>query len=163
MLDEMDRKILEALQADGRMTNVELAQKIGLTPAPTLARVNKLEAQGFITGYTALIDRESIGMDVTVFVAVIMKSHGSKESREFLDRVCQFKNVVEVHHIAGNEDYLLKIVAPSTRAYEKFLLEELSNLDGVQRLNTTFVLSSAKSTTHIPIPSGGGILDEISS
>jgi len=163
MLDEMDKKILDALQSDGRMTNVELAQKIGLTPAPTLARVNKLEAQGFITGYTALIDRERVGMDVTVFVAVIMKSHGSKESREFLERVSQFKNVVEVHHIAGNEDYLLKIVAPSTRAYEKFLLEELSNLEGVQRLNTTFVLSSAKSSTRIPLPAGEGAHDDVSS
>lgn len=151
MLDSVDKKILETLQREGRITNVELAQRIGLTPAPTLLRVNKLEQAGFIRGYVAILDREAIGLPVTAFVSVILKEHGKEIARKFIETVSDFVEVMEVHHIAGEEDYLLKVVASSPSAYERFLLDNLTALETVQRVKTTFVLSSPKTSTVVPL------------
>lgn len=150
-MDAVDKNIVTILQREGRMTNVELAQRIGLTPAPTLARVHKLEEQGFIQGYAAIVDRDKIGLPVTAFVSVILKEHGKEIAKRFIETVSQFEQVLEVHHIAGEEDYLLKVVAANPRDYELFVLDNLTGLETVQRVKTTFVLSSPKSTTVVPI------------
>ena len=147
----MDRAILEILQQDGRITNVELAQRVGLTPGPTLARVNKLESAGFIQQYVAIVDRPKIGLAVTVFVSVVLRSHKTAANDEFLASVCKMREVLEVHHIAGDEDFLLKIVAESPADYEKFVLERLTSVADLQRVKTIFVLSSPKNTTAVPV------------
>ncbi len=147
----MDRAILEILQQDGRITNVELAQRVGLTPGPTLARVNKLESAGFIQQYVAIVDRPKIGLAVTVFVSVVLRSHNKAANDEFLASVCKMREVLEVHHIAGDEDFLLKIVAESPADYEKFVLERLTSVADLQRVKTIFVLSSPKNTTAVPV------------
>ena len=150
-LDTLDKEILAILQDDGRITNAELAQRIGLTPAPTLARVNKLEAAGYIQRYCAMVDRKKIGLPVTAFVSVILTTHNRNASERFIKAVEEMPEVIECHHIAGEEDFLLKVVAESPADYETLLLNKLSSVDEVQRVKTTFVLSSPKTTTAVPI------------
>lgn len=150
-LDAVDHQILSILQCEGRITNAELAGRVGLTPGPTLARVSKLESAGFINGYVALVDRERVGLPVTAFVSVILKSHGAAASRMFVNAMAELPEVLEVHHIAGDEDYLLKVVASDPADYEQFVLTKLAELPDVQRIKTTFVLSTAKIDTKVPI------------
>ncbi|HMS54560.1 MAG TPA: Lrp/AsnC family transcriptional regulator [Fimbriimonadaceae bacterium] len=152
-MDAIDYAILVILQSEGRITNAELASRIGLTPGPVLARVNKLEASGLIQGYTAVLDRERLGFPVTVFVAVIVKSHDQPTCDSFVRAVNELDEVLECHHIAGDEDYLLKVVAQSPADYERFTTEKLATIPSIQRIKTTFVLSSSKSTSRIPLES----------
>ena len=154
MFDAIDSKILGILQKEGRITNAELASRIGLTPGLTLARVNKLEAQGVIQGYAAVVDHSKVGLPVTAFVSVIMRSHGRETSEAFLNSIAHLDEVQECHHIAGEEDYLLKVVAASPQDYEKFFLNKLSAIADVLRVKTTIVLSSPKSVTVVPIRNG---------
>ncbi|MEO7454515.1 MAG: Lrp/AsnC family transcriptional regulator [Fimbriimonadales bacterium] len=151
--DEIDSQILEILQNEGRLTNVELASRVGLTPPPTLARVKRLEEAGVIARYAAVLDQRALGLPVTAFVHVIHKEHTKETSDLFLAAVHKLPEVLECHHIAGDEDFLLKVVAASPLDYEKFVLEKLTAIEGVQRVKTTFVLSSPKSETAIPVRS----------
>jgi DNA-binding Lrp family transcriptional regulator len=152
-LDSIDKAILEILQNEGRLTNVELASRVGLTPPPTLARVKRLEEAGLIRRYVALVDQERLGLPVTAFVHVIHKEHNQATSNRFLEAVQRLPEVLECHHIAGDEDFLLKVVAASPLDYEKFVLERLTAIEGIQRVKTTFVLSSPKGETAIPVRS----------
>ena len=149
-LDATDRKLLTLLQEDGSMTNTGLAQRVGLTPAPTLERVRKLEREGYIRKYVALVDQAKVGKPVTAFVSVIMKSHGQRTSDAFRKAVARLPEVLECHHIAGEQDFLLKVVAASPLDYERFVLERLTKIAGIEKINTTFVLSSPKLETRIP-------------
>ncbi len=150
-IDAVDQEILNILQRDGRITNAELATRVGLTPGPTLARVGKLEAGGYIRGYVALVDRDRVGLPVTAFVSVILKTHGNAVAREFLAQMAALPEVLECHHIAGDEDYLLKVVAANPADYESFVLNKLMEISDVQRIKTTIVLSSPKIQTAVPI------------
>lgn len=150
-IDTVDNQILDILQREGRITNAELAGRVGLTPGPTLARVAKLEASGYIRGYAALVDHSRVGLPVTAFVSVILKEHGAAASRGYVEAMASMPEVLECHHIAGDEDYLLKVVAASPADYESFVLNKLMELPGVQRIKTTIVLSSPKSQTAVPI------------
>ncbi len=153
-LDAVDHAILTVLQGDGRITNVELAGRVGLSPGPTLARVNKLESAGYIQGYAAIVDRPKLGIAVTVFVLVSLRNPNRAANDAFLAAVRDLPEVLEIHHIAGDEDFLLKVVSESPATYETFMLEQLANVPDVMRVKTVFVLSSPKSTTAIPIPGG---------
>jgi len=150
-LDAVDRKILTLLQKDGRITNAELARRIGLTPAPTLARVAKLERAGYIRRYVAIADQGRLGLPVTAFVSVILQSHKKKTSEDFRASVERLPEILECHHIAGEEDFLLKVVAASPGDYERFVLEKLTQISGIEKVKTTFVLSSSKLETAIPV------------
>jgi len=150
-LDTVDRKILTLLQKEGRITNAELAHRVGLTPAPTLARVGKLEREGYIRRYTAIADQAMLGLPVTAFVSVILQSHKKKTSEDFRAAVEKLPEVLECHHIAGDEDFLLKVLAASPGDYERFVLERLTQISGIEKVKTTFVLSSSKLETAIPV------------
>jgi DNA-binding Lrp family transcriptional regulator len=150
-LDATDRRILELLQQDGSATNAELAEHIGLTPAPTFERVRRLEAGGYIRKYVALADQRKLGMPVTAFVSVILESHRLETSENFRDAVERLPEVLECHHIAGDEDFLLKVVAASPEDYERFVLERLTQIQGIEKVKTIFVLSSSKLETAIPV------------
>ena len=152
-LDTTDRKILTLLQEDGSMTNTELADRVGLTPAPTLERVRKLERDGYIRKYVALVDQAKLGKPVTAFVSVIMKSHGQQTDISLRKAVAKLAEVLECHHIAGDEDYLLKVIAASPTDYERFVLGKLMKVAGIEKVKTTFVLSSSKLETKIPLGS----------
>lgn len=153
MLDAHDSAILSILQNEGRITNAELASRIGLTPGPTLARVNKLESAGFISGYAALVDRASVGYPITVFVSVILQVHNKASNDAFLSAVREMPEVLECHHVAGEEDFILKVVAASPSEYETFVLERLTSAVELQRVKTIFVLSSPLDRTSVPIRS----------
>ncbi|HET9794925.1 MAG TPA: Lrp/AsnC family transcriptional regulator [Thermoanaerobaculia bacterium] len=154
-LDALDRAILRVLQDDGRITNTDLASRIGLTAAPTLERVRKLEREGFLRKYVALVDQGRVGKPVTAFVAVIMKSHGQQTDASFRRAVAKLPEVLECHHIAGEEDYLLKVVTASPVDYERFVLGRLLKVPAIEKIKTTFVLSSSKLETRIPIEPEG--------
>lgn len=150
-IDSRDRRILAILQQDGRISNKALARRIGLTPAPTLARVAKLEKAGYVRRYTALLDPVKLGLPVMAFVSVILQSHKRKTSEDFRAAVRRLPEVLECHHIAGEEDFLLKVVAASPGDYEAFVLEKLTKISGIEKVKTTFVLSSPKLETAIPV------------
>lgn len=151
MLDDIDRQVLDLLQADGRMTNVDLAHAIGLTPGPTLERVRKLELAGYLKGYVALADPAKLGYGTMAFVSVVLASHNAETSAKFRDACGKIPEVLECHHIAGDEDFLLKVVAADPADYERLVLETLTDIPGVQKMKTTFVLSSSKLSTRIPV------------
>jgi len=132
------------------MTNTGLAERVGLTPAPTLERVRKLEREGYIRKYVALADQAKLGRPVTAFVSVIMKSHGQLTDASLRKAVAKLPEVLECHHIAGEEDYLLKVIAASPTDYERFVLGKLMKITGIEKVKTTFVLSSSKLETKIP-------------
>jgi len=150
-LDATDRQILRLLQQDGRMTNAKLAARIGRTPAPTLGRVRRLEREGYVRKYVALVDQARLGKPVTAFVSIILRSHVQKTSDLFRKAMARLPEVLECHHIAGEEDFLLKVVAASPADYERFVLEKLTKIPGIERVKTTFVLSSSKLETRIPV------------
>jgi Lrp/AsnC family leucine-responsive transcriptional regulator len=153
-LDPVDLKILALLQRQGRMTNFKLAKKIGLTPAPTLMRVKKLEQAGYIKRFVALVDPGKLGLPVLAFVHVILEAHNRKTTLDFMQAMQKFPEVLECHHIAGDEDFLLKVVAASPAEYEHFVLEKLTRVGGIEKVKTTFVLSSSKLETAIPVEGG---------
>jgi Lrp/AsnC family leucine-responsive transcriptional regulator len=154
-LDKTDREILRILQEDGAITNAALAERVGLTPAPTLERVRKLEREGYIRKYVALADQGKLGRPVTAFVSIILKSHVRETSETFRKAVDRLPEVLECHHIAGDEDFLLKVVSASPADYERFVLDKLTKIPGIEKVKTTFVLSSPKLITKIPVDNPG--------
>ena len=153
-LDTVDLKILTVVQKEGRIANFKLARKIGLSPAATRTRVKKLEQEGYIKKFVAIVDQTLLGLPVTAFVSVILESHKRETSRDFANAVQKMPEVLECHHIAGEEDFLLKVVAANPADYEKFVLEKLTRVGGIEKVKTTFVLSSAKLETAIPVKGG---------
>jgi Lrp/AsnC family leucine-responsive transcriptional regulator len=151
LLDDVDREVVRLLQGNGRMTNTALAEAVGLTPTPMLARIKKLEQRGVITKYVAIADAAALGRSTMAFVSVKLTAHKLATHEAFLAAVTQLTEVLECHHIAGEDDFLLKVVLRDIREYERFLLHRLSRIAGIDRVRTTFVLSTAKSETAIPI------------
>ena len=150
-LDEIDRKILALLQETGRMTNAALADAVGLTPTPMLQRIKKLEQSGVIRGYTAIVDPAKVGRPMLAFVHVTLKGHSLANHQKFLAMVSDLPDVLECHHIAGDEDFLLKVSVRDIPELEKFLLQGLSTSSAIDRVKTTFVLSSAKAYGPVPV------------
>ena len=149
-LNDIDRAIVDVLQVEGRSTFAQIAQNVGLSPAAVHERVKKLEARGVITGYRASVDPEKLGAGVTAFILVTQIA-GPRGSLE--DAFESMPWVEECHHIAGEEDYLLKVIAASPTDYERFVLGKLMKITGIDKVKTTFVLSSSKLETKIPVDS----------
>ena len=150
-IDATDRKILALLQKDGRMTNAALAETLGLTATPTLQRVRKLEEAGIIRGYVALVDPATLGQSTMVWVQVTLQEHQLTTHTAFVDAVTAFAEVLEVHHVAGAEDFVLKVVVADIAQYEDWLLHKLTQVPGIDRVESTFVLSTRKAETAIPV------------
>ena len=151
MLDKADISILEILQSDARISNAELARRISLSPPATLVRVRRLDEKGYIGSYAAMVNRRQVGYDMLCFVSVSLQLHDIEQVMGFRDAVGQMPEVLECHHVTGDYDYLLKIVAHNTKDLENFLLEKLTPIPGVARIHTSLVLNEVKSTTVIPI------------
>ncbi|MBL7855228.1 MAG: Lrp/AsnC family transcriptional regulator [Cyclobacteriaceae bacterium] len=151
-LDQIDRKILELLQANSNITNAQLAQEIGLSPAPTLERVKKLEQAGIIRSYHALVDPASVGLGVSTFVTVSLKGHNKENIEKFISAIKKIEEVVECHHVTGQADFILKVVAPDIPAYQTLMLEKVTNIEVVDNLQSTIILSTFKDSKAIPIP-----------
>ena len=150
-LDPTDLQILAILQAEGRIPNAELARRIGLTPPPTLERMRRLERVGVIRGYAARVDPEALGRRLTVFASVSLAMHQGGVVEEFMAAVRELPEVLECHHLTGDADYLLKVVVADTRDYERLLRERMIRLPGVQRIQSSVVLSTVKDEAAIPL------------
>lgn len=151
-IDAIDRKILEILQTNSNITNAQLAQEVGLSPAPTLERVKKLETAGVIRSYHAVIDTVSVGMGVSTFVMVTLKGHNRDNIEKFMKAIGVIDEVVECHHLTGQADFILKIVAPDIPAYQKLMLEKVSNIEVVDSLQSMVILSTFKDSKVVPLP-----------
>lgn len=152
MLDRTDRKILDILQEDGRITNLELAERVGLSPAPCLRRVRALEDSGVIRKYAALLDPARVGMGFEVIVDLRLKEQTREFFERFDKRVVRFPEVVECYMVAGEWDYSLRIVAPDLAGYQTFLLDRLMFGDtDIASFRTTIVMKKVKSTTSIDV------------
>jgi DNA-binding Lrp family transcriptional regulator len=151
-LDAIDRKILELLQTNSNITNAQLAQEIGLSPAPTLERVKKLETSGVIKSYHAVIDGASVGLGVSTFVMVTLKGHNKENIEKFMKAIRKIDEVVECHHVTGQADFILKIVAADIPAYQNLMLEKVTNIEVVDSLQSTVILSTFKDSKVLPLP-----------
>ena len=149
-LDPIDRKILSELQDDGRMTNVELAKRVGISAPPCLRRVRTLEEQGFIKGYHADINARELGFEVQVFAMVGLQSQAEADLRRFEDRCRAWPLVRECHMLNGEVDFILKCVAPDLSTFQSFLTGELLTADNVGSVKTSLVIRGAKDEPGVP-------------
>jgi Lrp/AsnC family transcriptional regulator, leucine-responsive regulatory protein len=150
-LDDLDIMILQALQTDASLSNAELARRLNLSQPATHNRVKRLERRGYIRRTVALLDRELLGHDLLCFVQVIMQAHHKDRIETFQQAVQAMPQVLECHHLTGEYDFLLKVIAPNRKELERLLVEKLSVIPGVGRIQTNVVLSEVKFTTTIPL------------
>jgi Lrp/AsnC family leucine-responsive transcriptional regulator len=151
-LDKIDRHILEILQVNGKITNAELAQTVGLSPAPTLERVKKLEKTGVIKSYHARLDHSKIGLGVKTFVKVSLKGHNKENIQVFVNSIEKIEDVIECHHITGTGDFILKIVAEDIPSYQDLMLEKVTDIEVVDNMQSMIILSTFKDSKKVPIP-----------
>ena len=150
-LDEIDLRILAKLQQDGRMTNQNLSDAVGLSPSPCLRRLRALEAKGVITGYVALIDPEKVGLPVTAFVRVRLDRQDDRHLAEFEEAVTAFPEVMECYLMTGDSDYQLRVLVESLFAFEDFLRNRLTRISGVAEVTTSFALRPIVYKTAVPV------------
>ena len=150
-LDELDVAILRALMTDGRISNVELAQRINLSPPATHTRLKRLQEQGTIRQYVALLDQEQVGYDMTCFINITLQLHQVEELEGFRDIINELPQVLECYHVTGEFDYLLKVVVRGRKDLQRFVVEQLTPIPGVALIYTSLVLSEVKATTALPI------------
>ncbi|TNC74666.1 Lrp/AsnC family transcriptional regulator [Rubellimicrobium roseum] len=151
-LDRIDRRILALLQENGRMTNVDLAQRVGISPPPCLRRVRALEEAGLIRGYHADLDPQKLGFEVKVFAQVRLKSQAEADLQAFEALARDLPYVRECHMLNGEVDFILKCVAPDLRAFQRFLTESLTPAPNVASVKTSLVIRSGKDEPGVPIP-----------
>lgn len=149
-LDDIDRKILAELQADGRMTNVELARRVGISAPPCLRRVRTLEETGFIRGYHADINPRELGFEVQVFAMVRLSSQSERDLSAFEDKVRSWPLVRECHMLNGEIDFILKCVAPDLSSFQSFLTDQLTAAPNVASVKTSLVIRAAKDEPAVP-------------
>ena len=150
-IDKIDLKILEILQEDGRITNLQLSSMVGLSPAPTLERVKKLEKAGIINSYHAQLNRESLGLSVHTFMQVTLSRHKNNAINNFIEKINEIEEVLECHHITGGADYLLKIYTKDMMAYERLVMDKLSVIEEIAQMQTQVVLSTVKKSNIVPL------------
>ena len=143
--------ILNILQKNAKITNAKLSKEIGLSPAPTLERVRKLEISGIISGYHAKLDNSKIGLNVSTYVMVSLKSHNKKNLDLFIDKIKNVENIVECHHITGSGDFILKVVAKDIESYQKLMLEKVSEIESTDSLQSMVILSTFKDNKVMPL------------
>jgi len=143
-LDSVDKAILQALQEDGRLSNVELAGMVNLSAPATHARVKRLEREGYIRQYTAIVDREKAGFDLLCFVHVSMQMHRLDQVESFRKATREMPEVLECHQITGEYDYLLKVALRNSKDLERFVVHRLTPIQGVGRIHTSLVLTEVK-------------------
>ena len=171
-LHPVDKRILEILQTQGRVSNVQLAAEVGLSPSAVLERVRKLEERGIIERYVTILDNRKLGLGTIAFVAVSLNLHHQDSIENFHEFVRANANILECFHVAGSEDYLLKVYTRDVEDYERFLLTRLTRTKGIDKVKTMFVLSTLKRETAMPLDgvpvngkakgSNGGNLDSAS-
>lgn len=150
-LDATDRRILRELMADGALTNVALAQRVGLSAPPCLRRVRALEDAGVIQGYTALVDERALGFELTAFALVGLHSQAEADLNAFENRVLSWPVVREAYMLSGESDYVLKCVAPDLSSFQDFILKELTAAPNVASVKTSLAIRRAKLAPGVPL------------
>src|ERR1700761_9134713 len=150
-LDAIDRRILATLQADGRISLAELAAKVGLSPSPCLRRMRLLEGSGIIARYVAVLDQEKVGLPASVFVSIKLESQREEALNRFTKAIARWPEVLECYLMTGPRDYLLRVVVADLAAYERFLKEKLTRLEGIASIESSFALEQVKYTNVLPL------------
>lgn len=148
-LDAIDRKILSALIAEGRLTNAELAERVGLSPSPCWTRVRRLEENGTIERYAAVVDHKTLGLHDIVFVEITLQNHDERVLERFGAELARMPEVLEAHLVTGEYDYLVKVAVANTADYERFLRERLYRIEGIRQSRSTFSLRALKKAHSI--------------
>lgn len=150
-MDAIDKKILRTLSRQGRLTNAELAEQVGLSPSPCWTRVKRLEQAGIIKGYAAVLDQAALGLPDTVFIEVMMERHDEAQLQRFEAAVRDIPEILECHLVTGEYDYVIKAAVGGTAGYERLLRDRLYRLPGVRHTRTSFALRSLKQEIS-PLP-----------
>jgi Lrp/AsnC family transcriptional regulator len=151
-LDRYEKRILALLQQDASLSTAAIAEQVGLSSSPCWRRIDRLEREGFIKRKVALVDRRKIGLNAQIFAQIKLNAHGRANLDEFAEAIRAFPEVLECYVLMGSVDFLIRIVATDIEAYERFFFDRLSQLPGVQEVNSTVALSEIKATTELPIP-----------
>lgn len=151
MLDSIDRKLLVALQKQGRMSNAELSEQVNLSPSACHRRVQRLESDGYIRDYVALLDARKLGVPTTVFVEITLQGQADEVLDAFEKSVSRIPAVLECHLMAGSADYLLKVVAEDTEDFARIHRQYLARLPGVGQMQSSFALRTVCKTTALPV------------
>ncbi|WP_138379386.1 Lrp/AsnC family transcriptional regulator [Luteithermobacter gelatinilyticus] len=151
VLDHIDFNILRELQSDGRLSNQELATRVGLSPSPCWRRVKRLEEEGIIKQYVALLDPDRIGLPIMAYCQVMLEKHQLDQSDQFDQMIRERAEVLEYYSMSGDYDFLLKVISRSIREYEEFQTQFLMRLPVVRSVSTSFVLRQKKHTTRLPL------------
>jgi Lrp/AsnC family leucine-responsive transcriptional regulator len=150
-LDDTDRKILALLQDDGRISLADLAEKVGLSPSPCLRRMRNLEKAGVIARYVAVLDQQAVGLPVSVFISIKLASQKQDALDRFAKTISRWPEVLECYLMTGPRDYWLRVVVPDLAAYERFLKQKLTRVDGVASIESSFALEQVKYTNVLPL------------
>lgn len=151
-LDSLDYGILEILQQEGRITNANLAKRLGISPPAMSERVKRLEHHGIIDRFAALVSPEKIGIGIIAFVRVSLGAHRAEDFENFRDYIQEMEEVMECYQLSGEDDYLLKVALPDMPSYSDFTFNKLASMKGVQGINSSFVLGTVKQKTALPLP-----------
>jgi len=150
-LDAIDCRIIAALQVDGRLSNIELAERVGLSPSPCLRRTRRLEREGYIEAYRAMLGRSRIGLDLTVFVAVKIDGHADERASALEEAFRASPEIVACHMVSGEADYLLEVVVPDLEHYQRFLLGKLLSLPIVKEVRSHIAITTVKAAAALPL------------
>ncbi len=151
-LDSIDLRILDELQRDGSLSNVELAKRVHLSPSPCLSRVKALEAAGVIDRYVAITNAAALGLGLTVFISISLRSQSKESLSEFERRVVEHEEVMECYLMTGDSDYLIRVAVADMGALEKFILEQLTPIPGIDKIRSSFALKQVRYKTALPLP-----------
>jgi len=150
-MDQIDKRILQTLQRNGKLQNNELAQMVGLSPSPCLRRVKQLEDGGIIEKYVALLNPQKLQLGLTVFARIWLKGQDERTVNQFIDAIMHMPEIVECQLMAGDCDFFLRIVVSDLEAYRKFQINHLNKISGIQNVKTEIPLQSVKQTTELPL------------
>ena len=154
-LDTIDLRILRELQQDGSLSNVELARRVHLSPSPCLARVKALEAAGVIQRYVALADAKALGLGLNVFINISLKEQSKGALAAFEQRIAEHEEVMECYLMTGDSDYLIRVVVTDIAALERFILDQLTPIPGIEKIRSSFTLKQVRYKTALPLPASG--------
>lgn len=149
-MDAIDRKIVRELQRDGRISNQDLADRVGLSPSPCLRRVRGLERNGVLKGYTAIVDQEKYGLPVDVFVSISLENQRDEALKAFETAILRLDEVMECYLMTGSRDYLLRVVCDGLKSYERFTRDQLAKLPGIRSIESSFALGRVKGGVSLP-------------
>lgn len=149
-MDKTDKSILKLLQQNARISNKELAKETGLSTTPVFERVKKLEKNGIIKNYVAIVDQAKLNKNLTSFVSVKLEKHSKGHLMQFQNSIYRLPEVMECYHVAGNTDYVLKVLIEDIQAYKKFVTEKMSAIENIASIETLFVMDEVKKETAIP-------------